>query len=283
MRRRGAIRVATCQFPAGGSCRENGRWVWRQMTAAARRGADLVHFPECALSGYPGVDLPDLERYDWAPLRGETRAVMELAKRLRVWVVLGSSHRLSGRRKPHNSLYLIGPDGRVRDRYDKRFCTEGDLRVYTPGGRHVVFELRGWTCALLICFDLRFPELYRDLYRLGARVVFQSFHNARYKGPGIHGQIMRQTLQANAAHNAMWISAPNSSARFSRWPSVFIGPDGVIAGQLRPNRPGLMVNTVDPDLEYYDPMKPFRADVLAGQLHTGQLVQDPRLDDRNSL
>jgi predicted amidohydrolase len=244
----------------------------------------VVHFHEAALTGYlTHADAPPTQQVDWRAVRAGAESICQEAARLGVWVVLGSSHPLTAPHKPTNCLYLIGPDGMIRDRYDKRFCTEGDLRVYTPGGRHVIFELRGWRCALLICFDLRFPELYRDLYRQGVRVVFQSFHNARYKGPGIHGQIMRQTLQANAAHNAMWISAPNSSARFSRWPSVFIGPDGVIAGQLRPNRPGLMVNTVDPDLEYYDPMKPFRADVLAGQLHTGQLVEDPRLDDHTSL
>ena len=92
-------------------------------------------------------------------------------------MVLGSSHRLTGRHKPTNCLYVIGPDGRVRDRYDKRFCTGGELRAYTPGNHFVTFRINGVKCSLLICYDVRFPLLYRGLKKLGVQVVFHSFHN----------------------------------------------------------------------------------------------------------
>jgi predicted amidohydrolase len=195
-------------------------------------------------------------------------------------VLVGSSHRLSGPHKPHNSLYLISPAGKVIDRYDKRFCTEGDLKCYTPGDHFCVFKIKGITCSMLICFDLRFPELYRELAKRGVRVVFQSFHNGRHSGPGIHRKIMRQTLQAHAGINAMWISAPNSSAYFSAWPSVFITPDGAIAGQLKHNCAGIMVNTIDPNIDYYDPSRPYRMAAINGALSNGKTVKDPRSEDR---
>jgi len=278
------LRIATVQFAETYDPRHNAAVIRRYMQKAVQQGADVVHFHEAALTGYlTQDDAPALEQINWEAVRQAGREICQEAARLGVWVALGSSHPLTPPHKPTNCLYLIGPDGTVRDRYDKRFCTESDLRVYTPGDHFVTFELKGWTCGLLICFDLRFPELYRRLYRQGVRVVFQSFHNARYDGPGVHGKIMRQTLQADAAHNGMWISAPNSSARYSRWPSVFITPDGVIAGQLRQNRAGMMMNEANGDQEFYDPMKRFRDDVLAGKLHTGEPVEDPRLDDRASL
>ena len=275
------LRVATCQFSECWRPRRNAAMIRRYIAAAKRMRADVVHFHECALSGYGGkVAEAD---YDWSGLRRQTEGILAEAARRRIWVVLGSSHPLTPPHKPHNSLYLISPDGRIVDRYDKRFCTEGDLDVYSPGDHFVTFELASVPCALLICFDLRFPEIYRELCRRGVRLIFQSFHNGRTDGPGIHEHIMRQTLQAHAGMNATWISAPNSSAHYSRWPSVFIEPDGRIAGQLQRNRAGIMLNTVDPAKVYYDPVAPFRAAALRGALHNGTCVRDPRSTDRTGL
>jgi predicted amidohydrolase len=226
-----------------------------------------VHFSECALSGYVGTDFPNFKGYDWDLLKEETEKIMALAAKLRLWVVLGSTHRLTEPNKPYNSLYLIGPDGKIVDRYDKRFCTPGDLRRLTPGNRFVNFTINGVKCSLLICFDLRFPELYRALYKQGVNCIFQSFYNARQKGPSVHTHIMRQTMQCRAATNNIWVSMSNSSGNYSPYPSCFIQPDGKIARQLRANRPGMMINTVDLSRKFYDPMADFRDMAISGKLN----------------
>ncbi|MHC4982726.1 MAG: carbon-nitrogen hydrolase family protein [Planctomycetota bacterium] len=275
------LRIATCQFSETWQPRRNAATIRRYIAAAKRRRADVVHFHECALSGYGGpIGSAD---YDWQVLREATESVVAEAKRRRLWVVLGSSHPLTPSHKPRNCLYLISPAGRIVDRYDKRFCTAGDLEFYSPGDHFVTFELSGIVCGLLICYDLRFPELYRRLYKKGVRVIFQSFHNGRMDGPGIHEHIMRQTLQAHAGINAMWISAPNSSAYYSRWPSVFITPDGKVERQLKRNKAGLMVNTVDTAVKYYDAGVAWRDRAIRGILHSGRLVDDVRSKDRKSL
>jgi len=254
------------------------------MRKANNAGADIVHFPECALSGYVGTDFPNFDGYDWDLLKEETQKIMALAAELEIWVILGSTHRLTGHNKPHNSLYLINPKGRIVDRYDKRFCTAGDLRRMTPGNRFVNFKINGVKCSLLICFDLRFPEIYRAIYTQGVNCVLQSFYNARQSGPSIHTHIMRQTMQCHAACNYFWISMANSSGYYSPYPSCFIQPDGKIAGQLRMNKPGLMVNTVNLQKHFYDPMKKFRKAVIAGKLSNGlEKISDPRSKNKNIL
>ncbi|MHC4230390.1 MAG: carbon-nitrogen hydrolase family protein, partial [Planctomycetota bacterium] len=221
---------------------------------------------------------------DWDLLREETEKIMALAAKLRLWVILGSTHRLTEPNKPHNSLYLIRPDCRIADRYDKRFCTPGDLKRLTPGDRFVNFTINGVKCSLLICFDLRFPELYRELYRQNVNCIFQSFYNARQKGPSVHTQIMRQTMQCRAATNNFWISMTNSSGYYAPYPSCFIEPDGRIIRQLKANRPGLMVNTVNLNRKFYDPMADFRDIAVSGKLNNAQqIVDDPRSRKRTSL
>jgi predicted amidohydrolase len=278
------FQVATCQFAVSADIRRNARAICAFLEKAARAKADIVHFSECALSGYAGSDFDSFAGYNWDLLKEETLKIMALAGRLGLWVVLGSTHRLTAPNKPHNCLYLIDPQGRIEDRYDKRFGMPRDLEHYTPGNRFVVFTLKGVTCSLLICFDLRFPELYRQLYKLGVTCVFQSFYNARQKGPSVHRHIMRQTMQAHAATNHLWVSMSNSSAPYSPYSSCLIYPDGVIAAQAKPNRPGMLISTVDPNMDFYDPMKDFRDLAVSGTLTNGPgSLNDPRSVNRREI
>jgi predicted amidohydrolase len=265
----GTLRIATCQFAVTESVPRNARAIRQSLHKAQKAGAEVVHFSECALSGYVGADFSSFDGYDWHVLREETQRIIRLAGELGLWVVLGSAHPLTPPNKPHNCLYLISPAGRIVNRYDKRFCTSADLDHFTPGNRFATFDLNGVRCTLLICFDLRFPELYRELYKLGVQCIFQSFYNARQRGPSVHTHIMRQTMQCHAATNHFWVSMTNSSGRYAPYPSCFIQPDGVIAAQLRPNRPGLLVHTVDLSRDFYDPMAEFRDLAVAGQLTNG--------------
>lgn len=268
----GKMRIASCQFPVSANIKENLQWVCSQMVEANLKKANIVHFPECALSGYAGADLKSMDGYNWEELHQATDSVRTLAKQLNITVLLGSMHRLSGN-KPHNSLYLITPDGAIADRYDKRFCTASDLKHYTPGDHFVTFDLNGINCGLLICYDVRFPELYREYKKLNAQVIFQSFYNARSNKTSIHPVIMHITAQGHAASNYFYMSLTNSSDPES-WPCYFITPDGLVQNKLPENRPGVLISDIDLSTNYYDASKDFRMDAMNGKLNSGTAVKD---------
>jgi predicted amidohydrolase len=265
----GILKIATCQFAVSSSITENTRLICEQIRKAKQQGADIAHFPECALTGYIGFDFPNFDGFNWELLKNKTNEIAALAGKLKLWVALGSVHQIVGQKKPANCLYLISSNGRIQDRYDKRFCTIGELRRFTPGSRFVFFTINGVKCSLLICLDLRFPELYRALYKQGVNCVIQSFYNARQKGPSVHTHIMRQTMQAHAATNHFWVSMSNACGYYSPYPSCFIQPDGVIVKQLKQNKAGVMVNTVDLSKKFYDPMVGFREIAISGKLSNG--------------
>ncbi|MBN2316524.1 MAG: carbon-nitrogen hydrolase family protein, partial [Sedimentisphaerales bacterium] len=148
----GKLHLATCQFPVSADVASNAEWIRKQLRQAHALGADVVHFSECALSGYAGVDYKTLDDFDWAKQREQLESILLLADELDLWVVLGCTHRLSEGVKPHNSLYVINPEGMIVDRYDKRFCTGGDLKHYSPGDHFVTFDINGVRCGLLICY-----------------------------------------------------------------------------------------------------------------------------------
>lgn len=286
------LRIGICQFNVEGDVDQNRRAILKQIGQAARQGARIVHFSEAALSGYAGFDIPHTSAIDWDSLRLATEAICQRAARCGVWVVLGSTHRLSDGHRPHNSLYAISPEGHVVERYDKRFCTgivepgpTLDQAYYTPGDHATVLDIDGWRVGLLICYDYRFPELYRDLKRRGVEVVLHSFHNARhsqrvYEEENIWKDIVPATLMCHAATNHMWISATNSTTRYSLWPSFFVRPDGLVVSRLRAHRPGVMIGEVNPSLELWDAPGPWRKRAMAGTLHSGTTVDDPRSRDR---
>jgi predicted amidohydrolase len=277
----GKIRIASCQFPISSDIMENLRWIENQMTDAKLRKVDIVHFPECALSGYPGVDMESLDGFDWKLLQKATDSVLDLARTYKTWVVLGSIHPLSEGNKPHNCLYLINPEGEIVDRYDKRFCTGGDLECFSPGDHFVNFEVNGVNCGLLICYDIRFPELYREYRKSETDVIFQSFHNARQGKGSIHPIIMHITAQARAATNYFYMSLTNSSAPES-WPCYFITPDGLVRNKLEMNLPGVLISDIDTGEKYYDASKTYRSDAMNNKLNSGETIDDSRSKNRSS-
>ena len=174
------LNVATCQFAVGADVRRNGAIIRRQMRAAARRGAEVVHFSETALSGYAGAQFAGFDGYPWDALAEETRRICDVAAELRIWTILGSTHRRP-HGKPLNSLYLIAPTGRIVKRYDKCFLMPRDRLHYTPGRRLVTHSVNGIKFGLLICFDFRFPEIWREYLKRRCRLVFLSSYLASPK------------------------------------------------------------------------------------------------------
>jgi len=278
----GKIRVASCQFPVSADIKSNFRYIEEQMTEASLKKADVVHFPECALSGYPGTDMQTIDNFSWDELHRLTDSIIRLADKLDLWVILGSMHKLSGKNKPHNSLYVITPDGRIADRYDKRFCTGTDLQYCTPGDHFVTFTINNVKCGLLICYDVRFPELYREYRKLECDVIFQSFYNARAEKGSIHPVIMPLSAQAHAATNYFYMSLTNSSASES-WPCHFITPDGLIQNKLPYNVPGILISDIDLTRKYYDASREYRQDAMKGKLNSGITVADTLSLKRNNI
>jgi len=300
--------VATCQFPVSASVRANARYVLRQVRQAKERGAHVAHFCEGALSGYAGADFDSFRGFDWASLKDCSLQVMQLARELRMWVLLGSSHPLSGRRKPHNCVYVIDDRGEIVDRYDKRFCAgdgsgrTGDLAHYTPGDHFSIFTVRGFRCGVLICHDYRYPELYREYKKKGIQLVFHAYHAANIRperlaamraqvGSEFHALnrgttlpeiTMPASMQAAAASSHVWISCSNSSARESCWPAFFVRADGVVTGRLRRNRAGVLLSTLDPRQPLYVSTRAWRDRAMRGVHHSGRPVRDSRSRDSRS-
>ena len=135
----------------------------------------------------------------------------EYAKKLGSYIVSGSYiQRIGG--KHYNTSQLFGPDGELLTSYDKTHLFDiPDFResdYVTPGNRTVVFETEYCKIGMIICYDVRFPELLRTLTLKGAELIFcpAAFPVANVSPGADHWRIL---TQAAALHNMVYLTAVN--------------------------------------------------------------------------
>ncbi len=259
------LKVATCQFPVTGDLKSNAHYIKSFIREAAQNHADIVHFSEAALSGYPPGDIPSFENYDWESLRAETYEIMSLAKEHKIWVVLGSAHYLDEEEKPLNCLYIISCEGKIIGRYDKSMLTRGDSKYYTAGNHIEVLTLKGYKLGFLICYDSCYPEMYNIYRHNGVQIMFHSFYNARHEGVTILDEVIPAEIRVRASDNAMWVIANNSTGSYSSWPACIARPDGSMES-LERGIPGILYREF-PDHE--------KTDSFSSWLHNFKMMKLP--------
>lgn len=238
------LRVAAAQFPVSADIGRNGRYVRGQIREARDQGAQVVHFPEAALSGYAPSHGSLGADYPWRLLEDELRRVRETAAEAALWVVVGSNRQVQDG-LPRNSTLVIAPDGAIAGHYDKRRLYGNEKDHYTPGDQPLVLEIGGHRCGFLICYDNCYPELFEGYRQAGVAVLFLSLYNAGRARATTLTDLMRANLIVRAADHGFWISASNSSRRYSALPASIARPDGSMV-QARRNVSGIVVDEYPP-------------------------------------
>lgn len=248
------LRVALAQMRSVPDVDAN-RAVMRDTVArAAAEGARLVAFPENApfLGPVPG-------RVATAePLHGrQIEAMQDAATRHGIWVLVGSfAEATETPGKTANTAVMIDPSGRIAATYRKMHLFDvavaGDT-VFAesastcPGpAEAVVTEVEGWRVGLSICYDLRFPELYRTMAARGVDLICVPAAFTFRTGAAGHWEIL---LRARAIENLAWVVAPAQTGihhpgRESWGHTMVVDPWGGRRGALG-FEPGLLVCDLD--------------------------------------
>src|SRR6185436_434 len=186
------MRAAAVQLQATTDTDENLASAERLVRAAAGDGAELVVLPErLDIRGATSDYLTGAEPLDGHPIEWARR----LARELGIDLVAGSvAERREGHERVSNTSVHVGPDGELRAVYRKihMFDVEVGGTVYResehsePAGEIVLSETaNGVPLGLTICYDLRFPELYRILALRGARIVTVPANFTRITGAAV--------------------------------------------------------------------------------------------------
>ncbi len=226
------------------------RWV----AAAAESGAEFVGLPEnFAFLRREGNPIPCAQSLD-----GEIIAcVRELARQHRVWILAGTfAEHIESSNLLYNTSVLIAPDANVEAVYRKIHLFDVDLRdsgggvfsesaTFAPGDEVVVATTELGSIGLSVCYDVRFPELYRQMATRGAQFITIPSAFAPQTGKD-HWDVL---LRARAIENQAFVLAPaqcgqHSEDRASYGRSMIVDPWGIVLAQGS-DEPGLVIADCD--------------------------------------
>lgn len=244
--------------PGADAVRRGGELARDRMRQAARAGARLLLLPEgvtcfpdkrvLSSLGPDEVGPSDWTRFAWDALRRELEEIAALAAQLRLWTVFGSTHRLSGEHRPHNSLYVVADDGTVRTRYDERYLSHTKATwMYSPGREPVTFEVDGRRFGCALGIECHFPEAFTQYEALDVdAVLFASTGDADQNAAGFAVE-----CAGHAATNGFWVAFAVPPAREPSGAAGVLAPGGRWLDRCTPDRDVVVVDlaTDDPDVD----------------------------------
>lgn len=221
---------------------------------AAAKGATFIATPEASniLQKDKAVLLPQLKALGEDPV---VLGLQALAGELGVWLLIGSALVKREDGKAANRAALISPAGEITATYDKLHMFDVDLptgesaresETYEPGDRAVTALAGDTPLGLTICYDMRFPAVYRALALAGAQVMLVPSAFTRPTGQA-HWEIL---LRARAIETGSFVLAPAQGGfhedRRGTWGhTIAIAPWGEIVGELAHDEPGVLVVDLD--------------------------------------
>jgi len=221
---------------------------------AARAGAQLIATPE-------GTNILQRDRkllFEAVRPLEEDECVLglrRLARELGVWILIGSALVKREDGQLANRSTLIGADGEVKATYDKIHMFDVDLptgerhresSLYTPGEQATVAETPWGKIGLSVCYDVRFPHLYRAMAKAGAEIITVPAAFTRPTGEA-HWEIL---LRARAIETAAYVLAPaqggfHEDGRGTWGRSTIVGPWGDILAKADDDEPGVIMAELD--------------------------------------
>ncbi len=179
----------------------------------------------------------------------------QLARELGVWLHIGSHAVRLSDEKAANRAFVFSPDGALATTYDKIHMFDVDLdngeswresKVYAPGDAARVFEIGAIKFGLSICYDLRFPHLYRQQASAGATLLTVPAAFTRQTGEA-HWHAL---LKARAIENGAFVLAAaqggrHDDGRETYGNSLIVSPWGEIVSEIPNDEPGVVVADLD--------------------------------------
>jgi predicted amidohydrolase len=246
--------AACVQMRSGITVSDNTEAALALVREAARGGATYVQTPEMTNILQPNRPLffEAIQAEDSDPTLA---AMVNEAKALKIWLHLGSIAVKFSETKAANRGFLISPDGEIVARYDKIHMFDVDLgqgrsyresEAYSPGETAVMASTPLAAFGLSVCYDLRFPALYRALAEAGAQVLTIPSSFTVPTGQA-HWHVL---MRARAIENGAFVIAAaqggkHESGRETFGHSLIINPWGEIIAEAAHDEPCVIMAQID--------------------------------------
>ena len=190
------------------------------------------------MTGYPPRVLPSSAAVDFAALGEAHKALQLLADRLQMYLIVGTMTKTE--RGVHNTARIIRP-GKSALLYHKRALWGWDRDNFLPGNEPGIVEIDGLRIGVRICFEVRFPEYFRELYRQKTDLNVILFYDVSDRDDTDRYGLIRGHIRTRAAENACPILSVNAIHPYQTAPTMLTDASASVLSEAKRNRENLTV------------------------------------------
>ena len=238
------MKIGAFQFSACSDIRKNFETITSAILLAAKSEVRLLVFQECAACGYPPIETPDINNIDFDILQNEMQNIAALAKKYNMYIALGTIKKENC--KHYNSVQLINPNGEFMESYDKRALWGWDADNFEKGSNLGIYEIDNIKIGFRICFEIRFPEYFRELFTRNVPLCFVSLCDTSDEDMPERYNIIKSHIITRAVENIMTVISVNSSSKHQSAPTAVIDHNGRVISEAPKNREHMLIFEYEP-------------------------------------
>lgn len=232
------MKFAVYQFASTSSIDNNLKIIKQAICQAANQQARLIVFHECALCGYPPIE-SNIDEIKESDIAAALEEISRTAAKEHVFVAVGTVRFEHSKR--YNSIMLFDDKGIYQGAYDKMALWGWDSDNFNKHCNPGIFEIDGIRVGFRICFDVRFPEAFRELYLNQVDLCFISFSDTADHDNQVRYDLIKAHLMTRAMENVMTVASANSISRYQTAPTAIFDYDGEVNIEAKKNQEEMLV------------------------------------------
>lgn len=232
------MRIGAYQFAVTGSIENNYAHIKAGIEKAFQSGVRLLLFPECAVTGYPPHCIPSSADVDFDQVQRVHHQIQTLSEQYQMYIVAGTIIKESG--KYFNSAVVFCPDGK-QEVYSKRALWGWDRENFSQGQQAGVFHADSLKVGIRICFEVRFPEYFRELYREQTDLNLILFYDRADQENPERYRLIQGHIQTRAVENVCYTLTCNTCAPCQTAPTSVFDRSGWMVSELEKGKEALLL------------------------------------------
>lgn len=232
------MRIGAYQFQVTGNITLNFQKIKSAILQAAEEGVRILSFPECSLTGYPPYDFDNSSQIDFQQVVSCYDELDILAQKHAMYIIIGTVVREND--GYYNSAIVFTPMLK-RYIYQKRALWGWDRDNFQQGKQTDIFVVDGIKIGIRICFEVRFPEYFRELYREKTNLNIILFYDRSEKNDIGRYDLIKAHIRTRAVENVCHTLSVNTAGPYQTAPTGIYDRSGKPLKELNRNQTELLV------------------------------------------
>ncbi len=232
------MRVGMYQFQVTGNIEDNKEKIVTAINDAHKEKIKLLIFPECALTGYPPRNIENSSKVNFNELEDVYVLLQKLCDDYEMNVVVGTITKVDN--TFYNSAILFSPR-MERIIYNKKALWGWDRDNFSCGSENCIVQIEDWKIGIRICFEVRFPEFFRELYKAQTDLNVIIFYDVSDVDDVSRYEMIKAHILTRAVENVTYTATVNAIAPFQTAPTLLYDKSGRLLCEAERNKEQLLV------------------------------------------